>query len=296
MRLRLDPTLAALLAMACSHPGPSLAPAARSVAGERLSFVEGTAGSLRVSDGGQGDPAVVFLHGLGSDLEVWRPQLDHLRASRRVVAYDQRGHGASGKPRDGVYTLEALAADLEAVRRALGLERFVLVGHSLSGAVVTTYLGAHPEVVVGAVYVDAAGDFHGVARERLQEVVDREASPSFGASARRADFAEALGPRARPATRQTVLASLERMDPAAFAPLRRALFELRDARARFASHRGPALAIEAAENPYASTMAGAVLGLPRVEVRGVSHWLQLDDPDAVNRALDAFLARLASTP
>lgn len=85
------------------------------------------------------------LHGLGYALEVWRPQIDHLRASRRVIAYDQRGHGASGKPRGGVYTLEALAPDLEAVRR--GLERFVLVGHSLSGAVMTTYLGAHPEAV-----------------------------------------------------------------------------------------------------------------------------------------------------
>jgi pimeloyl-ACP methyl ester carboxylesterase len=179
------------------------------VAGEHLSFVEGTAGPLRVSDGGLGGPAVVFLHRLGSDLEVWRPQLDHLRASRRVIAYDQRGHGASGKPRDGDYTLEALAADLEVVRRALGLERFVLVGHSLSGAVMTTYLGAHPESVAGAVYLDAIGDFHAVARERLQEVVEREASPSFGASEQRAAVAEALGPRAKPATRQAVLATLD---------------------------------------------------------------------------------------
>jgi pimeloyl-ACP methyl ester carboxylesterase len=70
---------------------------------------------------------------VGADLEVWRPQLDHLRATRRVIAYDQRGHGESEKARDGAYNLEALVADLEAVRRALGLERMVLVGHSMSG-------------------------------------------------------------------------------------------------------------------------------------------------------------------
>ena len=68
--------------------------------------VEGGAGKLSVSDGGQGEPAVLFVHGLGSELEAWRPELDRLRATRRVVAYDQRGHGASEKARDGVYTIE----------------------------------------------------------------------------------------------------------------------------------------------------------------------------------------------
>ena len=108
--------LAALAACAGSRPPPQ-------GAAERFLSVEGGAGRLRVSDGGSGEPAVVFLHGLGSDLEAWRAQLDHLRLGRRAVAYDQRGHGGSDPARDGVYTVEALAADLGAVVRALGLRR-----------------------------------------------------------------------------------------------------------------------------------------------------------------------------
>lgn len=196
--------IAALLASACAHPGRSPAPTAPVTTAEHFLSVDGTAGRLRVSDGGAGEPAVVLLHGLGADLEVWRPQLDHLRTTRRAIAYDQRGHGGSEKARDGVYTLEALAADVEAVRRDLGLGRVI--------------------------------------------------------------------------------------DPPAFAALRRGLFEFRDARARYTGYRGPAVAVEAADNPYAAILAGQVLHLPRTEVAGVSHWLQLDDPDAVNRALDAFLA------
>lgn len=277
-------------AFACAHA--ERPPMTNATTGEHISMVEGTAGRLRVSDGGAGEPAVVFLHGLGSELEVWRAQLEHLRRTRRAIAYDQRGHGGSEKPRDGVYTLEALADDLEAVRRALGLGRVVVVAHSLSGAVLTTYVASHPEDVAGAVYLDAIGDFHALPPERLAEVVAREQSPSFGAAERRADFAQALVPRARPETLRAALAALERMDPAAYPALRRAQFQLRDAAARVAGYRGPALAVEAAENPFNPLLAGPVLALPRVEVKGVSHWLQLDDPDSVNRALDGFLARI----
>jgi pimeloyl-ACP methyl ester carboxylesterase len=284
--------LVASLACGCAHPGPPRAPGAPAATAERFLAVEGTAGRLRVSDGGAGEPAIVFLHGLGSDLEAWRAQLDHLRSTRRAIAYDQRGHGASDKAADGAYTLEALVADLEAVRRALGLGQVVLVGHSMSGAVLTMFAAEHPGSVAGLVYVDAIGDFQGVPREELQKVIDLEASPSFGATERRAAFEEFLGARARPATREQVLAALGRIDPPAFAALRRSMFQFREAQARYAGYRGAALAIEAADNPYAAVMASQVLHLPRAEVAGVSHWLQIDDPGAVNRALGAFLASL----
>ncbi|WP_242392546.1 alpha/beta fold hydrolase [Anaeromyxobacter oryzisoli] len=298
MNLRARSVAAAILFTACAHHHPTSPPVASSAATpapakERTIFVDGTAGRLRVSDGGVGEPAVVLLHGLAADLEVWRGQLDHLRASRRVVAYDQRGHGRSEKARDGVYTVEALAADLEAVRRAMGLGRVILIGHSMSGAVLTTYAVAHPDTVAGLVYLDAIGDFHAVPPEAFQPIIEQEALPSFDASARRTALEGMLGPKARPATREAVLASADRMDPPAFAALRRSMFALRDARARIAAYRGPSVAIEAADNPYAESMAGQVLDLPLTRVSGVSHWLQLDDPDAVNRALDAFLARLS---
>ena len=255
---------------------------------EKIGFVEGKAGRLRVSDGGAGEPAVLFLHGLGHDLDAWREQLDRLRPYRRAVAYDQRGHGGSDRPRDGVYTVEALAADLEAVAGALGLMRFVLVGHSLSGTVLTAYAGAHPDRVAGLVYVDAVGDFHAVPRRALEQALRAESSPTFGAAEVRAAFAGMLGPAAKPATREQVLAAVGRMEPRAHAALRRSgfYFEIGD---RLSAYRGPILAIEAEGAPNPIRASAVIAGAKRVGLAGVSHWLQLDDPAAFGRALDPFL-------
>jgi len=94
-----------------------------------MSFVQGGAGKLRVSDGGQGGVPVVLVHGLGSELETWRPVLDRLRSKQRTIAYDQRGHGQSDRAAE--YSVEALADDLEVtvvvLAAALGDPRLVPV-------------------------------------------------------------------------------------------------------------------------------------------------------------------------
>ncbi|HTN53152.1 MAG TPA: alpha/beta hydrolase [Anaeromyxobacter sp.] len=280
--------LAALLGsamLACAHvPEAPVGP------GERIFLVDGEAGRLRVSDGGVGEPALVFVHGLGGDLELWRAQLAHLRTARRTVAWDLRGHGGSDRARDGVYTVDALAADLEAVLHALGIRRAVLVGHSLGGAVLTAFAGAHPDEVAGLLYLDAVGDFSTLPKAAVAEGIAREASPGFGKAERRAVFEQLLDGYARPATRTQVLAALDRMDPAAFAQLRRSVAEL-DAPRRLGAYAGPRLALEA-ERSRNPSMASQVLGLQRLEVPGVSHWIMLDDPAAVDKVIDRFLLRV----
>lgn len=283
------PPLALLALLACATAPAGRSPGSPAPGTERVAWVDGAAGRLRFSDGGSGGPPVVFLHGLGGDLEVWRAQLDHLRASRRAVAYDQRGHGQSDRARDGAYTLEALAADLEALRQGLGLDRMVLVAHSMSGAVITTYAGRHPDRVVGLLYLDAVGDFRVHPPEQVRPHVDRALAAGPTAEGRRAQFAPELRAPALPATRQRVFASLDRMDPAAFGPLFAAMLGLRDARERLSHYRGPAAAVEVAATPEPE-LAGTALGLPRRVVPGASHWLHLDAPEAVSREIDAFLA------
>src|SRR2546425_1208165 len=92
---------------------------------------------LHVDDGGEGGVPVVLQHGLGADQEVWREQIGHLRRSRRVLAFDMRGHGRS--PRASEYSVAALVTDLEEV--TAGLPRFWLVRHSLAGVGLTPFAG-----------------------------------------------------------------------------------------------------------------------------------------------------------
>jgi len=234
---------------------------------------------LHVDDGGSGGVPVVLHHGLGADLEVWRPQIDHLRPSRRVLAFDMRGHGRS--PRAPEYGVDSAVSDLEDV--TAGLPRFWLVGHSFAGVVLTAFASRHPERLHGLVYVDALGD----ARDPPPEVREyfRTHDAAMTPDRLQEAYLEMLGPMAKPATQRQVLQSVARMDLPAFAALRASMLEMAPPR----HFNGPKFAIDA-EGPDNPRMASRLPGIRRVVIPGVSHWLMLDDPRAVNAALDQVLA------
>ncbi len=98
-------------------------------------------------------PSILLLHGLASSSHIWDLVAPRLAPRFRVVAYDQRGHGRSGKPSSG-YGFDRLIADAAAVIGTLGLGRPVVVGHSW-GANVTLQLAVdRAELVSGDVLVD----------------------------------------------------------------------------------------------------------------------------------------------
>jgi pimeloyl-ACP methyl ester carboxylesterase len=102
---------------------------------------------------GQGDTALVFLHGWCGDREYWKHQVEVFAADYRVVAIDQAGHGESGKGRKG-WTADGLAGDVEVVVKALGLKRVILVGHSMGGPVALLAAKRMPGTVVAVIGVD----------------------------------------------------------------------------------------------------------------------------------------------
>jgi pimeloyl-ACP methyl ester carboxylesterase len=99
---------------------------------------------------GTGTP-VVFLHGLTFDRRTWRPVIDQLDGSVTSIAIDLPAHGGSGgKPAP----LETVADRIHRLLHSLGLERPVVVGHSMAAAVAGLYMSAHP--ARGVVLVDQA--------------------------------------------------------------------------------------------------------------------------------------------
>lgn len=101
---------------------------------------------------GQG-PSILLLHGLASSSHIWDLVAPRLSPRFRVVAYDQRGHGLSGKPSSG-YGFDRLIADADAVIRTLGLGRPVVVGHSWGANVALQIAVDRPRLVSGDVLVD----------------------------------------------------------------------------------------------------------------------------------------------
>ncbi len=98
-------------------------------------------------------PSILLLHGLASSSHIWDLVAPRLAPRFRVVAYDQRGHGRSGKPSSG-YRFDRLIADAAAVIRTLELGRPVVGGHSWGANVALQLAVDGAELVSGDVLVD----------------------------------------------------------------------------------------------------------------------------------------------
>lgn len=108
---------------------------------------------LNYVEAGAGQPPRLILHGLGGSHEMWLPLLPALARSRRVIAGDHRGHGASDKP-GGAYTVDLFARDWVAALDALGVARAHVLGLSLGGAVAMRLAADHPQRVAKLILQD----------------------------------------------------------------------------------------------------------------------------------------------
>src|SRR5712692_2812399 len=133
---------------------------------------------------GAGLPTLL-LHGIGNYGRYWDLIADAIGGRLRLVAPDARGHGESGRPADG-YAPADFAADALAVLDRLGIERVVVVGHSMGGLHSINLAARHPERVRALVIVDASPEPLPAGAERAQRLLT-------GRPARFADRKEARG-------------------------------------------------------------------------------------------------------
>ena len=111
--------------------------------------------TIPLTQSGAGEPALVFLHYWGGSSRTWRQVIEGLRGNPRAIALNQRGWGGSVVT-DGRYDLAAMADDTQAVTSAIGLKRYVLVGHSMGGKVAQIIAARRPEGLAGMVLVAPA--------------------------------------------------------------------------------------------------------------------------------------------
>lgn len=117
-------------------------------------------GGVRAHVREQGDPdgiPMVLIHGSMGSLHMWEGWARELGAKARLISVDLPGHGLTGAwPRDE-YTIEAYADFVEVLVDTLNLDRFVLVGHSIGGAVAWTFAATRPDRVSQLILIDSAG-------------------------------------------------------------------------------------------------------------------------------------------
>ena len=137
-------------------------------------------------------PPTLLLHGIGNYGRYWDFFADSIAGRLQLIAPDARGHGESGRPADG-YAPADFAADALAILDRLGIERTVVVGHSMGGLHSINLAARHPERVQALVIVDASPDPLPQGAERAQRLL--------------------TGRPARFADRETARAYLERTSP-----------------------------------------------------------------------------------
>lgn len=120
-----------------------------------MRWLERDSVSLFYKEAPGGAPPLVLVHGLACDHSFMAPQFDAFAGLHHVVAVDLRGHGQSDKPQQD-YTIPAFADDLAWVLRELALERPVVIGHSMGGAIGLELAAEQPESLSGVVVLDTA--------------------------------------------------------------------------------------------------------------------------------------------
>jgi pimeloyl-ACP methyl ester carboxylesterase len=132
-------------------------------AGNGLSFAY-------VEQGNREGAALLMLHGYTDSHRSFDLLRPHLPEAWRTIAMTQRGHGRSDKPEAG-YALADLAADAVSLLDALGVERAVLVGHSMGAAVALQAAADHPGRVAGLVLIGGFADYDKPEVEELAQGV-----------------------------------------------------------------------------------------------------------------------------
>jgi pimeloyl-ACP methyl ester carboxylesterase len=134
-------------------------------AGRTVLADDGVPLAVEVDGDESAELTVVFVHGFTLSMDCWHFQRRNLRGAARLVFYDQRSHGASGRSLREHSTIDQLGKDLEAVLRAVAPDGpVVLVGHSMGGMTILALADRAPQLfadrVVGVGLIGtAAGAF-----------------------------------------------------------------------------------------------------------------------------------------
>ncbi len=130
-----------------------------------IAQIENAGVSINYNDSGQGDTTLLFVHGWCINNTYWKDQEAYFGKNYRVVSLDLGGFGKSGKNRK-LWTVEEFGRDVSAVIRQLDLKHVILVGHSMSGAIVVEAALQNPGRVIGIVGID---NFKNIAEEQTPQ-------------------------------------------------------------------------------------------------------------------------------
>jgi pimeloyl-ACP methyl ester carboxylesterase len=266
-------TALALSALACASSTPSASFPSSAPSEARATSLDGV--SIHYVAEGSG-PVVVLAHCLDCNLHYWDVAAADLARDHRVIRLDFAGHGVSGKDRK-TWSIEAFAGDIRAVVSAAGVDKFTLVGHSMSGTIALETARQLGDRVTGVVPIDSVIDVdaHMPAAARAALLRDMRADyPSFIDKQLPNLLPKNPDPKVVARARADALAG----DPERNAAILDSLFSYRED-LTLDHLTQPIIAIDTDLRPIA--LAHNRVHAPQFDARilkNTSHWLMLDKP------------------
>jgi 3-oxoadipate enol-lactonase len=237
--------------------------------------------------GGEATP-IIFLHGVGSDKSVWHPQLKHFGRTRRAIAFDYPGYGDSDPAPKGT-TRDDYADAIISAMHELGVDRAHVCGLSLGGVVAIAMDHADPQRCTSLILADTFAvhpDGPGIYQRSLDGSRDLPAMAEA-----RADVL--LAQPADPAVRSEVVATMSRIDPAAYRVGAEAVW-LADQRDRAQGIRVPTLVLVGDQDlvtpaDLSSELFDLIPDARMQVITGAGHLTNLEKPEEFNRIVAQFL-------
>jgi len=116
---------------------------------------------LYVEEEGKGTPLILINGGPGGTHHYFHPWFSRAKKYARIIYYDQRGCGLSDyKPGEEGYSVHQAVEDLEAIRTALNIDKWIVLGYSYGGFLAQFYAVNHPENFAGLILLGASPGMH----------------------------------------------------------------------------------------------------------------------------------------
>ena len=267
-------------------------------AGTRFLPVRGVRHRVTVA-GPAGAPWLVLVHSLACDSGMWAPQVAAFAGAHRVLAYDVRGHGESDAPPDG-YSMDDLAADLDAILEDCRIDACDLVGLSMGGMIGQAFALRHGDRLRSLVLAGTAARWPAAAApvwaERIatasQSGIEPMVEPALGRW-----FTPAF--RARDgATVAAVAAMMRRTSRAGYVGCSTAIAAI-DFTPQLARIGCPVHIVVGAEDPgtppaLSAEIHAKIPGSSLEKIPCAAHLVNLEQPEAFNASVARFHARVAS--
>jgi pimeloyl-ACP methyl ester carboxylesterase len=229
-------------------------------------------------------PAVLLSHGYSATSGMWKGQMDALKGTHRVIAWDMRGHGQTDSPADQAqYSEDATVDDMAAILRHLAIDRAVIGGLSLGGYMSLAFYLKYPQMTKALMLFDTGPGYRNPqAREGWNQTAYRRAERLEQGGL------ESLsgGDEVRQSTHRSA-AGLAMAARGMLAQFNSNVMECLD------SIEVPTLVLVGAKDEAflnaTDYMANKIPGAQKVVIEDAGHAANLHQPEAFNKAMIAFL-------